>query len=108
MSTFRLTDTRLDVLRLIAEGRPLGDYVPRYRPGARRGRGTFPVTIAERAERDLRRAGLVDRAPSGEPVITAAGRQALASSTCFICGKPCSTLVCSDACAKEAEAWAEG
>jgi len=27
----RLTDTQLDVLRLIAEGRALGDYVPRYR-----------------------------------------------------------------------------
>jgi len=68
------------VLRLIAEGRPLGDYVPRYRPSARRGRGAFPVTIAERAERDLRRAGLVERAVDGTPVITVAGRQALDSS----------------------------
>lgn len=75
---FRLTDTRRDVLRLIAEGRPLGDYVPRYRTGARRGRGAFPVTIAERAERDLHRAGLVERAADGAPVITAAGRAALA------------------------------
>lgn len=74
---FRLTDTRLDVLRLIAEGRPLGDYVPRYKSGARRGRGAFPVTIAERAERDLRRAGLVERAADGTSVITAAGREAL-------------------------------
>lgn len=78
MSTpFRLTDTRRDVLRLIAEGRPLGDYVPRYRLGARRGRGVFPVTIAERAERELLRAGLVERTANGTPVLTDAGRAAL-------------------------------
>lgn len=77
MTPFRLTDTRRDVLRFIAEGRPLGDYVPRYHPGARRGRGAFPVTIAERAERELRRAGLVERAADGAPVITPAGRAAL-------------------------------
>lgn len=80
MSAFRLTDTRLDVLQLIAEGRPLGDYVPRYHPGARRGRGAFPVTIAERAERELRRAGLVEQGANGEPVITVAGRAALNQS----------------------------
>jgi hypothetical protein len=72
-----VTDTRRDVLQLIAEGRPLGDYVPRYRPGARRGRGAFPVTIAERAERDLRRAGLVERTANGATVLTDAGRTVL-------------------------------
>ncbi len=51
---FRLTGTCRDVLRLIAEGRPLGDYVPRYRPGARRGRGAF--LLAERVLYDPGRA----------------------------------------------------
>lgn len=57
MASFKLADTRRDVLWLIAEGHPIGDYVPRYHPRARRGRGAFPVTIAECAERDLPRAG---------------------------------------------------
>jgi hypothetical protein len=69
-----LTDTQLDVLRLIAEGRHLGDYVPRYRPGARRGRGAFPMTIASRAAAQLARMGLVGRAPSDSGyVLTQAG-----------------------------------
>jgi len=59
-----LTDTQLAVLRLIAAGRDLGEYVPAYRPRARRGRGAFPVTIAARAAEQLRRKGLVARSGS--------------------------------------------
>jgi len=58
----KLTDTQIDVLRLIAQGRHLGDYVPRYQPGKHRGRGAFPATIAERATRLLLKRGLVQRA----------------------------------------------
>ena len=73
----KLTDTQLDVLRLIAEGRALGDYVPRYRPGAQRGRGAFPVTIAARAAAKLEQMGLVERRPRGEYALTRAGADAL-------------------------------
>jgi hypothetical protein len=73
----RLTDTQLDVLRLIAEGRALGDYVPRYRPGARRGRGAFPTTIAARAAAQLAKLGLVAPSAPGY-VLTQAGADALA------------------------------
>jgi hypothetical protein len=73
----RLTDTQLDVLRLIAEGRALGDYVPRYRPGARRGRGAFPVTIAARAASQLAQMGLVEQGPRGQYVLSQAGQDAL-------------------------------
>ena len=59
----RLTDTQRDVLQLISEGRPLGDYVPSYRPGARRGRGAFPTTIATRAAVQLAQMGLVTQGP---------------------------------------------
>ncbi len=54
-----LTATQLAVLKLIAAGRELGDYVPEYRSGAQRGRGAFPVTIAARAAVQLRAKGLV-------------------------------------------------
>jgi hypothetical protein len=73
----RLTDTQLDVLRLIAEGREIGDYVPRYRPGAQRGRGAFPTTIAARAAAQLARMGLVEREARGGYVLTSAGAEAL-------------------------------
>ena len=78
----RLTDTQFDVLRLIAEGRNLGDYVPRYRPGARRGTGAFPVTIASRAAAQLAQMGLVARGPSESGyVLTQAGAElAIASA----------------------------
>ena len=75
--TKRLTDTQLDVLRLIADGRALGDYVPRYRPGAHRGRGAFPVTIAARAASQLAQMGLVERGPRGEYVLSRAGQDVL-------------------------------
>ena len=55
-----VTDTQLEVLDLIARGEHLGHYVPRYRPGARRGRGAFPTTIASRAAAQLRDKGLVE------------------------------------------------
>jgi hypothetical protein len=58
----KLTDTRADVLRLIAQGKHLGEYVPRYQPGKRRGKGAFPVTLAERAAKWLLQHGLVRRA----------------------------------------------
>jgi hypothetical protein len=78
MQAARLTPTQLEVLRLIAENRALGDYVPRYRPGARRGRGAFPVTIAERAAVQLVRKGLVELGPSANGyVLTRAGAGAL-------------------------------
>lgn len=79
----RLTDTQLDVLRLIAEGQTLGDYVPRYRPGARRGRGAFPVTIATRAAVQLVKKGLVEidyRSVNGY-ALTQAGADVLARHT---------------------------
>lgn len=57
----KLTDTQFDVLILIAGGRHLGNYVPRYKPGARRGVGAFPMTIASRAAVQLRDKGLVAR-----------------------------------------------
>jgi hypothetical protein len=72
-----LTDTQLAVLRLIAAGRNLGEYVPAYRPGARRGRGAFPVTIAARAAEQLRRKGLAVHngsrwsiTPEGQAILT--------------------------------------
>jgi len=69
-----LTPTQRDVLRLIAEGHELGDYVPRYRPGAQRGRGAFPATIAARAAAQLERMGLVEREPAtGRYALTGAG-----------------------------------
>lgn len=55
----KLTDTQTDVLRLIADGRHLGDYVPRYQSGKHRGRGAFPVTIAIRTAEWLAKHGLV-------------------------------------------------
>lgn len=58
-TTTKLTDVRADVLHLIAHGKHLGEYVPRYRPGARRGAGAFPVTIAIRAAEWLVKHGLV-------------------------------------------------
>ena len=69
----RLTDTQRNVLQLISEGRPLGDYVPSYRPGARRGRGAFPTTIATRAAVQLAQMGLVTRGSNGEYELTQAG-----------------------------------
>jgi len=77
----RLTETRRAVLELISDGRPLSAYVPSYRPGAHRGFGAFPLTIANRAARDLVKAGLV-RHTNGEPSheITEAGRLALERS----------------------------
>jgi len=54
-----MTATELDVLALIADGKSLGEYMPRYRPGARRGRGAFPVTIASRAAARLAKKRLV-------------------------------------------------
>ncbi len=61
-----LTATQLAVLKLISEGRHLGEYVPEYRPGARRGIGAFPVTIAARAAEQLRKKGLVERDETGD------------------------------------------
>lgn len=55
----KLTDTRADVLRLIAEGKHIGHYMPRYDPKKHRGRGALPVTIAERAATWLMKHGLV-------------------------------------------------
>lgn len=81
----RITDTQLDILRLIAEGRTLGDYVPRYKPGARRGRGAFPVTIATRAAVQLVRKGLVRLDPGSVSsyALTQAGADVLAQ-----CARP--------------------
>lgn len=61
----KLTATQTDVLELIRAGKHLGDYVPRYKPGARRGVGAFPVTIAARAAVQLVRKGLVRRNATG-------------------------------------------
>ncbi len=72
----RLTDTQIDVLRIVAAGRPIGDYVPRYRPGSKRGRGAFPVTIATRAASQLAQMGLIRRA-GGEYELTRAGMDEL-------------------------------
>ena len=55
----RVTETQLDVLRLISQGKHLGDYVPRYKPGRHRGFGAFPMTIAARAAQKLYEMGLV-------------------------------------------------
>ena len=41
-SASKLTDTQLDVLRLIAEGRHLGDYVPGTVPALDAAAGRFP------------------------------------------------------------------
>lgn len=71
-----LTETRLDVLKLIHEGKHLGDYVPRYNPNKHKGFGAFPVTIAARAARDLCKGGLV-RAQDGKFILTPIGLQAL-------------------------------
>lgn len=69
----KLTETQLDVFKLITDGRELSDYVPRYRPGAHRGIGAFPMTIASRAAEQLVQKGLIERDEIGHLRPTRAG-----------------------------------
>lgn len=92
MSTFRLTDTRRDV------GRPLNEFCPaQVALGDRHREGAAPAPCAGFVAGHVgsERAPFGDQPEHGAPVITDAGRAAL--STCYICGKPCPALVCSDA-----------
>lgn len=78
----KITQTQLEVLQLIAEGRHLADYLPKYKPGRRRGPVAFPLTIATRAGTQLRNKGLAigdHRLTSGH-MLTQAGVDVLAQN----------------------------
>lgn len=61
----KLSPTELAVLRLVRDGRELGDYVPEYNPKKHRGFGAYPVTIASRAAVKLAKKGLIERDDMG-------------------------------------------